>query len=220
MTETEQTNSAGGAPQGQGEPPKRLSRIARLLKYRLVVPIARGRHDGSYTARGTAIGLFFGLTPTVGIQMPMILVFWGILKALRSDWKFNLIVALAWTWPTNVLTAPFYYYLCLMTGRLMLGDTTDLGFADFRAHIDSVLAQDSGFLESLWVYTHEIFKTWGLPLFVGCIPWTIIGTWGGYYLTMKFLKKFREKQRIMAHNRRERLARKRAAKERARATQI
>lgn len=198
---------------------KRLTGLARLLQYKLVIPIARGRHNGVPTARGTAIGLAFGLTPTVGIQMPMILVFWAAIKWLKPSWKFNLIVALAWTWPTNVLTAPAYYYLCLLTGRLMMGDSTDLGFDVFQAHVESVLSTDATFVESLWVYTHEIFRTWGVPLFVGCIPWAVAGTWAGYVLTLKFLAKLRERQRRQMLARHARRARKRAAKERARATQ-
>lgn len=203
--------------QTNGNDRKRLERISRLMRYRLVIPIARGRNDGVPTARGTAVGLGFGLTPTVGVQMILILVFWAILKALKINWKFNIIVAMAWTWPTNLLTAPFYYYLCLVTGRFFLGDTTALGFDEFQAHIQSVLSQDTTFLESLWVYTVEIFRTWGLPLFLGCIPWAILGTWIGYFLTLKFLEKLRARHRHKAAKRRQRLAKKRAAQARARA---
>lgn len=210
-----------GKTETEVEPPKnkRLTGLARLLQYRLVIPIARGRHNGVPTARGTAIGLAFGLTPTVGIQMPMILVFWAVLKWLKPQWKFNLLVALAWTWPTNVLTAPAYYYLCLITGRLMMGDSIDLGFDTFQAHVESVLSQDASFVESLWVYTHEIFRIWGVPLFLGSIPWAVGGTWAGYYLTLKFLAKLRERQRRQMLARHARRARKRAAKERARLAQ-
>ena len=218
MAEIEPTNHT--SPPGPEPKPRRVKGLARLLRYRLIIPIARVRHNGLVTARGTAIGLFFGLTPTVGIQMPMILIFWALAKWLKPKWKFNLLVALAWTWPTNVLTAPAYYYLCLMTGRLLMGDTTSLGFDAFRAHIEGVLAQDSSFLDSLWVYTVEIFRTWGVPLFLGCIPWTIAGTWAGFVLTMKFTKKLRAQQRRQTLKRRQRLARKRAAQERARAAQL
>lgn len=199
---------------------KKLSGLARLFRYRLIIPIARGRHNGVPTARGTAIGLCFGLTPTVGVQMPLILIFWALLKAFRSSWNFNLIVALAWTWPTNVLTAPFYYYLCLMTGRVMMGDGLELGFDEFRAQVESVLAQDAGLLESFWIYTVEIFSSWGVPLFIGCIPWTVLGTWGGYVLTLKFIAKLRAQQRRQMLKRHARLARLHAAQKRARESQL
>lgn len=215
-----EVDGAEYAPPADNPPPRRkLTGLARLLRYHLVIPIARGRHDGVPTARGTAIGLAFGLTPTVGIQMPMILLFWSIAKWFAPRWKFNLIVALAWTWPTNVVTAPAYYYLCLITGRLLMGEGAGLGFDEFRAHIDGVLARDAGTLESLWVYTVEIFGTWGVPLFVGCVPWAVVGTWAGYVGTLKFIEKLRIRQRKQMLKRRARLARKRAAKNRARQAQ-
>lgn len=218
MAKIEQSQRPGHGPDAQKIPAakRKLTGLARMFRYRLVIPIARGRHNGVPTARGTAIGLFFGLTPTVGVQMPMILVFWAILKALKSNWNFNLIVALAWTWPTNLLTAPFYYYLCLMTGRLMMGDGLELGFEEFRAQVDSVLAQDASFIESLWIYTVEIFSNWGVPLFLGCIPWTLLGTWGGYHLTLKFIAKLRAQQRRQMLKRHARLAKIHAAQKKAR----
>ncbi len=208
------TEFPGDGDTQNGEPRRRLTGLARLFRYRMIMPIARGRHDGVPTARGTAIGLAFGLTPTVGIQMPMIAIFWALAKWLRPKWKFNLIVAFAWTWPTNILTAPAYYYLCLITGRLMMGDTTELSFSDFRAHIHGVLAQDAGFFESLWVYTVEIFRVWGVPLFIGSIPWAVAGTWAGYVLTLRFIAAFRDQQRRQAHRRHERLAHKHALERR------
>lgn len=207
-------------PHASPQPRGGLEKIARLLRYRLIVPIARGRHAGLVTARGTAIGLAFGLTPTVGVQMLLIMVFWGVMKWLKPSWRFNLIVALAWTWPTNLVTAPAYYYLCLITGRLMLGEDISLGFDAFSAHISSVMAQDLTFLESLWVYTVEIVETWGAPMMIGCIPWAILGTWAGYVLTLRFVHRLQAQQRRLAIKRRERLARKRAARAQMAANQV
>lgn len=198
-------------------PRKRLTGLARMLRYRLVIPIARGRHNGVPTARGTAVGLFFGLTPTVGIQMPMIMGLWAVAKLVAPRWKFNLIVALAWTWPTNVVTAPLYYYLCLITGQLMLGQGMQIGFDEFQAQIQSTLTSDAGFFEAFWVYATKIFSTWGVALFVGCIPWTLLGTWLGYVMTLKFLTKLQARQRRMMQIRRARMAKKHA--QGARATQ-
>ena len=215
MAEVDSSPPAQDAP----KPRSRMARLARLFRYRLIIPIARGRHNGIPTARGTAIGLFFGLTPTVGIQMPMIMVLWAVAKVVAPKWKFNLIVALAWTWPTNLVTAPLYYYLCLITGKLMLGQSMAIGFDEFQAQVSSVLTTDAGFFESFWIYVVEILKIWGLPLFLGCIPWTLLGTWMGYAGTLKFLESFRARQRRLMQVRREKMAKKRATQARARATQ-
>jgi len=201
-------------------PPPRLTGLARMFRYRLVIPIARGRHDGVPTARGTAIGLGIGLTPTVGIQMPIIFLFWLFLKWRKSDWRFNLLVALAWTWPTNLLTAPLYYYLCLVTGRVLTGHGWELDFGAFREQMESLLAQDATWYESFWIYMVGIFEVWGVPLFLGCIPWAVLGTWLGYVLTLKFIRKFQASQRRIALLRRRRRAQKRAAQARSRETQV
>ena len=210
---------AQAGPEGAPILRRRLARLTRLLRYRLVIPIARGRHDGVPTARGTAIGLAFGLTPTVGIQMPMILVFWTVVKWIAPRWRFNLIVALAWTWITNVVTAPAYYYLCLITGRLMMGEGAGLRFQEFRARIDGVLSQDAGVFQSFWIYTVEIFGALGLPLFLGCVPWVVVGTWAGYVLTLKLIAKLHTRQRKQMLKRHAQLARRRAAQSRARQAQ-
>lgn len=210
-----------GLPDGAGlDRPKRLTGLARLFRYRLIIPIARGRHNGVPTARGTAIGLSIGLTPTVGIQMPMIFLLWALLKWFKPDWRFNLIVAFAWTWPTNIVTAPFCYYVFLITGRLMMGDSPYLGFDAFRAHIEGILAQDASFLESLWLYTVEIFRRWGVPMFIGSIPYAVLGGWGGYVLTLKFTAKLRQRQRLQTLRRRRDRSRRREAQARARASQV
>jgi uncharacterized protein (DUF2062 family) len=190
---------------------QRLTGLARMAHYRLVIPIARGRHDGVPTARGTAIGLAFGLTPTVGVQMPLIFLFWALAKWFVPKWKFSLIIAFAWTWPTNILTAPAYYYLCLITGRLLMGETAALEFEAFEAQVEGLLAQDAGLLESLWIYTVEIFRTWGIPLFLGSVPYAVAGTWAGYVLTLKFVAKLRTQQRKQMLKRRAKRARAREA---------
>ena len=58
------------------------TRFMRMLRLRLVVPLLRARHDPEYTARGVFIGVAFGLTPTVGIQIPMVMVAWAAVRAI------------------------------------------------------------------------------------------------------------------------------------------
>ncbi|WP_303720974.1 DUF2062 domain-containing protein [Malonomonas rubra] len=72
-------------------------------------------------ARGMALGLFIGMTPTFGIQMFLALIFAFILKQ-------NKIAAVIGVWITNPLTAPFIYGMEYEVGRVLLGfphpDTT------------------------------------------------------------------------------------------------
>ncbi|MBP5857855.1 DUF2062 domain-containing protein [Marivibrio halodurans] len=170
--------------------------VSRLMRYRLMIPIHRNRQDPRPAARGVAIGLFFALMPTVGVQLALLGLFWAAMRWLRPQWRFNLIVAAAWIWVTNILTIPFVYYVFLVTGRLMLGEPDPFGgFEHFVAHMHGLLSSDASFFESLFVYTIGIFEAWGLPLFVGCIPWAIGGAWLGYVWCLKLLRRLHARQR-------------------------
>ena len=110
----------------------RWERFKRLLRYRLIVPLKRSHHHApEYTARGVLVGLAWALTPTIGIQMGLSLVTWIVARRLFR-WDFNLIVACAWTWTTNVVTMLPCYYVFYVTGQLMLGHFDDLsGYREF-----------------------------------------------------------------------------------------
>ena len=65
-------------------------------------------------ALGFALGLFIGMTPTIGFQMA-IAVFFAAL------FKWNKISAAVAVWITNPLTAPFIYSFSYFVGAKMLG---------------------------------------------------------------------------------------------------
>jgi uncharacterized protein (DUF2062 family) len=181
------------------------SRFLRLLRYRLVVPIKRSHHPPEYTARGVGVGLLWALTPTVGIQMPLCLITWAITKRLFK-WDFNVIIAMAWTWVTNVVTLLPTYYVFYVTGQLMLGKFDDLsGYNEFVSLWNANVGEEGfgaggggGFWEELWVYTVALVVGWGLPMLLGCIPWALLGTWGGYVWSLRYVRRHREEK----HNRR------------------
>ena len=170
--------------------------FCRLLRYRLVIPILRGRGAAHATSRGCGVGLAVAMTPTVGIQMAVCVMIWAVVRAIKPAWQFNLIVACGWTWVTNVFTVPPIYYAFLATGRLMLGKGDGLyGFADFQQDLDKVMAIETQGMDWLWVYLVGFFELWGLPMFVGCVPWAIVFGWGGYVWSLRFLRNFRSSQR-------------------------
>lgn len=65
-------------------------------------------------ALGFALGLFVGMTPTIGFQMP-IAVF------IAALFKWNKISAAVAVWITNPLTAPFIYSFSYFVGAKVLG---------------------------------------------------------------------------------------------------
>ena len=110
----------------------------RLCRYRLVIPILRGKNRPVFTARGVLVGLICATTPLVGMQMAMVAGVWGIQRLVAPEWRFNVVVAMGWTWITNVFTLPPIYYLFLVTGRF---DAWTLGRA---TRIRGILGQAGG----------------------------------------------------------------------------
>ena len=69
-----------------------------------MIPIKRSKHPPEYTARGVAIGIAWALTPSIGIQMVFCFITWLVAKKIFK-WDFSVLIAMAWTWTTNVVTA-------------------------------------------------------------------------------------------------------------------
>ena len=65
-------------------------------------------------ARGFALGIFIGMTPTFGLQMVIALVLAMLLRMNRP-------AAIIGVWVTNPITAPLIYASEYETGRLLLG---------------------------------------------------------------------------------------------------
>ncbi len=171
------------------------------------MPVLRAKYPPEYTARSVLFGLLVAMTPTVGIQMAIVFLIWLAIRYIKPDWDFNVVIAMLWTWLTNVFTLAPIYYIFLVTGRIMLGSVDDItGYDAFAAHLKEALAADADMVESLWVYTVSLFEIWGVPMFVGSIPWAALSAWLGYRWSLRLINRFRRR-------RRERAAARRALKE-------
>lgn len=141
------------------------------------------------------VGLGVALTPTVGIQMPVVFLVWLFVRRFRRAWDFNLVVALAWTLLTNVFTAPPFYYLFLVTGRLMLGRWDRIrDYETFSERLSNSLDVEAGWLETLWVYSYNLFEKFGAPMFLGSLPWAVLCGWLGYLWTLRLIRRVRERR--------------------------
>ncbi len=186
---------------------RQIRRLQSVIRRRLIVPLFRSPHPPEYTARGVLVGVFVALTPTIGIQMAIVGVVWIISRAVHSRFDFNLIVALAWTWVTNAITAPFVYYAYIVTGRIMLGRWDELvGYAAFADRFARSLPTDAGALETVWLYVVNLFESFGVPMFVGSVPWTLLGAWLAYRWSLKLTRVYkirRERRRARRAQRKE-----------------
>lgn len=181
-------------------------RIPRILRHYLIIPLYRSRHSPEYTARGVMVGLVVAFTPTVGIQMPFIAIAWAAARAAHRNWDFSLIAAMAWTWVTNFFTVGPIYYAFLVTGRLLLGEEGPIpGYEMFSARVTNAVGQDSGWIETTLVRIIELVELYGLPLFVGCLPWAIVIGTVGYFWSLSFVRRYRRAREERRHRRHRRL---------------
>ena len=73
-------------------------------------------------AMGAAVGMFVGLTPTVGVQMIIVMII-----AMLTGWffRFNRVAALIATYISNPVTMLPIYWGCYKVGTLFLPATVD-----------------------------------------------------------------------------------------------
>lgn len=165
--------------------------IYRLVRSKFVIPVMRSKHSPEHTARGVMVGLVCGMTPTVGIQMLVVLTIWGVARKL-FEWDFSLVNGIAWSWVTNVFTMVPIYYVFYVTGQLMMGRFEKLsGYDSFERVWSVLLTTEGGSWERMVTWFHALIADWGLPLVVGCIPWSIVCGFLGYRISYNFVVRYR-----------------------------
>ena len=166
------------------------------MRYKLVVPMKRSPHPPEYTARGVMWGVFWGMTPLVGVQMPIITAHW-LLFRLHPKTSFHLLQGLAWVWISNVFTLVPMYYTFYVSGQVMLGRWAAVSGYDSFAKLFTFSAwQEETFWDTLAHYFSYVWEQFGLPLVIGWIPWAVIAAWAGYRIALKIIRQRR--QRILA----------------------
>jgi hypothetical protein len=140
---------------------RRLGFIRQLKLNFLRFVRLRGAPDE--IAKGMALGIFIGMTPTFGFQMVIALFFAWLLKE-------NKLAAALGVWITNPVTAPFIYALEYESGRLMLG----------MEHARLPLE-----------FSFSAFKTLGwevlLPLSAGSLIYGLLSASLAYALTLRLI---------------------------------
>lgn len=175
-----------------------MERMERLTRLKLVIPLRRSPHPPEYSAKGVAVGMFWAMTPLVGIQMYLCLMTWLAAKPFKQ-WHHSLVIACAWTWVTNVFTMLPIYYVFYVTGQIMLGNWNDIsGYQTFLEAWDHILKSDSGFWESFYELFAFLLKELGISMMLGCLPYAIGGAWVSYHLSYKYIvrRRRRRKERL------------------------
>jgi uncharacterized protein len=144
--------------------------VRRWIRYRLIVPVFRSPHSAAHTARGVANGVFWGLTPTVGLQTIEILATWFVLKrGLNRD--SSLVQAMVWVWVNNPLTVLPMYYAFYVTGLFLTGERgVEVDYRTFSI-------------------TGLSITTVGVPMLVGCVPYAVGGSVVSYGWAMRVVRR-------------------------------
>lgn len=170
---------------------RRRSTAYRVLRFKFVIPMLRSRRPPEYVARGTALGMMLAFTPTIGLHGILVAALWGI-GDRGFNWRFSPVVAFAWTWISNPLTALPIYYLLYVTGQILLGRSGDLsGYADFIQLWDQLTSGDRNFLQELTLAGKLFLEDWGIAMALGAVPWALGAGAVGYWGSLAFIKRHR-----------------------------
>ena len=172
-----------------------LKTIYRQVFEHLVQPLLEAEAPVTQLSWGAAIGVFVGLTPTMGVQMYVVTVIWAFCRFLLRV-NFHLPVAVAMVWISNPVTVLPLYFLFLETGIWFLeyaGQYWEpLDYEGFRELFLELGAQSpapwrerlgSGFLLLFWIY--------GWPILLGSFLWALPFALLTYPVTAFSVRKYR-----------------------------
>ena len=171
-------------------------KVKRIVKYRLFIPVKRVKLPAVIKARGIAVGMAWAMTPLIGIQMWLVFLTWIIAKKVFK-FDFSLVLGLAFTWVTNVVTMIPVYYLFYITGQVMRGGVIEKsGYYMLVNAVKENFMGDISFLDKWTLIFKVLLNDWGVSMVVGCIPWCIIFTIISYKLAIKYETRRQERLKI------------------------
>ena len=143
-------------------------------------------------ALGIAIGVFVGLTPTVGFQM---LIAGAIAVALRA----NKLVCIPMVWITNPVTLVPIYAACFSLGNALIGPSAAPSGVVAVGHLQDLAAETnagsvSRILElSFWQDLASGITRVGAELWLGCLIVAVVGAVAAYLLSRWGVVTYRER---------------------------
>lgn len=161
--------------------------FTRYLYRELIQPILHSKDEPQLLARGAALGIFIAMTPTVGIQMGLVLA-----CALIPRLHFNIPVALAMVWISNPVTVLPLYYFFYRFGLLFLQKNAD-SWPAFIEKIQKILEnlEQYSYFQKMYRGAIDFFSLgvdYAIPLWIGGIFTGILCALGIYPFTLWLLK--------------------------------
>lgn len=169
-----------------------LARLRRSARFRLLIPIVRSSHPPEYTARGVAIGVFWGVTPFLGAQTLLMIATWHLMRRVFHR-DASLLQALAWSWINNPFTIVPMYYAFYVTGLWLAGRSAPAGsYAAFTAMWEE--SSRHAVIDRAGLLAEGL----GVAVLVGCVPYALLGSWMAYRWSLHVVRARRERIRRRA----------------------
>ncbi len=155
--------------------------LGRGVFDRLIRPILVLRDSPHSLALGLALGLWVALTPTVGIQMPIVVVIGTVIGA-------NRLAGIAMCWISNPITFVPMYYGYYLLGLVILGrDGKSYGQIEKEVSMTADLGN--------WELIKYFFDVFGAPLWIGSLVIATVLAVPCYPLARRFFER-REARRL------------------------
>ena len=169
---------------------RRRLRIQNRLMWRrgkrfIIHSILHADDSPERLARGVAVGVFMTFTPTIGLQMILVVSLAWLLRA-------NKIVGLPFVWITNPFTFVPIYYPMYVIGAMITG--YDLVGIEWWKQLGHPPAIDWWNLAGMW----EMFRFYlakltrvAVPLWVGSLLVSTVLGLLSYFVTLSFVRTYR-----------------------------
>ena len=171
--------------------------VKNILKEKFVNPIFHSTAPVSEVSLGVAVGVFLGLTPTVGIQMYLVAIIWSVYRLIFKK-NFYLPVGVAMVWISNPLTMVPLYYLFLVTGYWLLETEKILSYELFSENL-SRISETDGALQMIIIGSQFLLFDLGWPMILGSIFYAIPCFIISYFITFRILTSHRKNKESLAN---------------------
>jgi uncharacterized protein (DUF2062 family) len=167
-----------------------------FVRLRLLIPIFRSQNPPEYTARGVAIGVFWGVTPFLGVQTLLMIATWHLMRRVFHR-DSSLLQALAWSWINNPLTIVPMYYAFYVTGLWLAGHSAPAdGYEAFTAMWEESRRYPA--IDRAGILAEQL----GAAVLVGCVPYALLGSWAAYRWALRVVGTRQERIRRRGRERR------------------
>ena len=165
-------------------------KLENIIKEKFINPVLHSTAPVPEVSLGVAVGVFLGLTPTVGVQMYLVAMVWTIYRFLFKK-RFSLPVGVAMVWISNPLTMVPLYYLFLVTGYWLMDTKSVLSYELFTENLTRI-SQEERTIQMIIKGTQFLLIDLGWPMIIGSIIYAVTGFIISYFLSFRIVTSHRK----------------------------